>query len=81
HFQDTGVGIPENKVSKIFDAYYTTKEEGSGLGLMIVYQIIREHGGRIEVASKPNIGTTFTIILPIRTEKLSLPEPARGRTK
>lgn len=78
HFQDTGVGIPEESLSKIFDAYYTTKEEGSGLGLMIVYQILREHGGRIEVASKANRGTTFTIILPIRTEKLSLPGPKTG---
>ena len=74
-FQDTGVGIPDDSLPKIFDAYYTTKEEGSGLGLMIVYQIIREHGGRIEVTSKPNSGTTFTIILPIRKEKLGLPEP------
>ena len=78
HFQDTGVGIPDESIAKIFDAYYTTKEEGSGLGLMIVYQIIREHGGRIEVSSKPNQGTTFTIVLPIRTEKLSLPEPKAG---
>ena len=75
HFQDSGIGIPSEKIPKIFDAYYTTKEEGSGLGLMIVYQIIREHGGRIEVASKLNMGTTFTIILPVRTEKLGLPEP------
>lgn len=74
-FQDTGIGIPSDSLPKIFDAYYTTKEEGSGLGLMIVYQIIREHGGRIEVTSKPNSGTTFTIILPIRKEKLGLPEP------
>lgn len=81
HFQDTGVGIPDDKLSKIFDAYYSTKEEGSGLGLMIVYQIIREHGGRIEVASMPNAGTTFTVILPIRTKKLSLPEPERKPTK
>ncbi|MBI1977638.1 MAG: hypothetical protein HYS55_02685 [Candidatus Omnitrophica bacterium] len=77
HFQDSGIGIPDDKLPKIFDAYYTTKEEGSGLGLMIVYQIIREHGGRIEVTSKPNVGTTFSCILPIRTEKLSLPEPPK----
>lgn len=81
HFQDTGIGIPDDKLSKIFDAYYTTREEGSGLGLMIVYQIIREHGGRIEVASAPNTGTTFTVILPIRTKKLSLPEPERRQVK
>ncbi len=79
HFQDSGIGISEDKIDKIFDAYYTTKEEGSGLGLMIVYQIIREHGGRIEVSSKPNKGTTFSAILPIRTERLGLPEPAKIR--
>lgn len=77
HFHDSGVGIPEHAIHRIFDAYYTTKDEGSGLGLMIVYQIIREHGGRMEVTSKPNVGTTFTVILPMRTEKLGLPEPAK----
>ena len=77
HFQDTGVGIPEEKLPRIFDAYYTTKEEGTGLGLVIVYQIVREHGGRIEVSSKPNVGTTFTLILPLRKEKLGLPGPKR----
>ena len=75
HFQDTGIGIPENELPRIFDAYFTTKEEGTGLGLLIVYQIIREHGGRIEVVSRPKAGTTFTIILPIRKEKLGLPGP------
>lgn len=78
-FQDTGIGITEEHLPKIFDAYYTTKEAGSGLGLMIVYQIIREHGGQIEVASKPHEGTRFTLILPVRKEKLGLPEPARGK--
>lgn len=75
HFEDTGSGISERTLPRIFDAYFTTKEEGSGLGLLIVYQIIREHGGRIEVASKPNMGTTFTIVLPVRKEKLGLPGP------
>jgi signal transduction histidine kinase len=77
-FKDTGVGISQEELPKIFDAYYTTKEEGSGLGLMIVHQIIREHGGRIEVLSKINTGTTFGIVLPIRKEKLRLPEPEKG---
>jgi two-component system, sporulation sensor kinase E len=77
-FADSGVGISEQDLPRIFDAYFTTKEEGSGLGLLIVYQIIREHGGRIEVASKPRTGTTFTVILPVRKEKLGLPGPKRG---
>ena len=70
---DTGVGIPEEQLPQIFDAYYTTREEGSGLGLMIVQQIIQEHGGRIEVASRMGKGTTFTVILPMRKERLGLP--------
>lgn len=80
-FRDSGVGIPEESIHKIFDAYYTTREEGSGLGLMIVHQIIREHSGRMEVSSKPNFGTTFTVILPVRTEKLGLPELPLRRTR
>ncbi len=79
HFQDTGVGIPSDTIPRIFDAYYTTREEGSGLGLMIVHQIIKEHGGRIEVKSKPNQGTTFTVLLPIRKQRLRLPEPKGGQ--
>lgn len=78
-FQDTGIGISEENLPKIFDAYYTTREGGSGLGLMIVYQIIREHGGRIEVTSKRSAGTKFTLILPLRKEKLGLPEPLKGK--
>lgn len=79
-FQDTGVGIPGEVIPRIFDAYYTTKEEGSGLGLMIVHQIVKEHGGRVEVRSNLNQGTTFTILLPIRKQRLRLPEPVY-RTK
>ncbi len=73
-FQDTGVGIPSEAITRIFDPYYTTKTEGSGLGLMIVHQIIKEHGGRIEVKSKPNHGTTFSVLLPIRKQRLGLPQ-------
>ncbi len=72
-FRDEGVGIPEEDIPHIFEAYYTTKEEGSGLGLMIVYNIVKEHGGRIEVKSKVGNGTTFTLHLPIRGERLQLP--------
>lgn len=74
-FTDTGIGISKKDMNRIFEAYYTTKEEGSGLGLMIAYQIIREHGGRIEVASKPGKGTVVDVVLPVRKEKLQLPPP------
>ena len=72
-FKDTGSGINEKDLQYIFEAYYTTKEEGSGLGLMTVFSAVREHGGRIEVSSKPGKGTTFAILLPIRLAKLQLP--------
>ncbi len=72
-FKDTGSGINEKDLPHIFEAYYTTKEEGSGLGLMTVFSAVREHGGRIEVSSKPGKGTTFALLLPIRLAKLQLP--------
>jgi signal transduction histidine kinase len=71
---DTGCGIPEKDLARIFDVYYTTKPEGSGLGLMMVYDAVAEHGGKIDVASKPDKGTTFKILLPVREPQLQLPE-------
>lgn len=76
-FRDQGAGIREADLPHIFEPYFTTKESGSGLGLMIVHNIIQEHGGRIEVRSKRGFGTTFTISLPILRDKLQLP-PAGG---
>ena len=64
--KDTGVGIAPEQLDKIFDPFYTTKKdgEGTGLGLSVSYSIIEKHGGRIEVQSKPDAGTTFSIFLP-----------------
>ena len=62
--EDTGIGIPPKAIDKIFDPYYSTKHHGSGLGLSICHSIITQHGGHIEVASEPGVGTTFTIYLP-----------------
>jgi PAS domain S-box-containing protein len=62
---DTGVGIPEANLSKIFEPYFTTKETGSGLGLTLVFKIVREHRGEITVKSKEGEGTRFKITLPI----------------
>jgi two-component system, sporulation sensor kinase E len=62
---DTGVGIPEENLDKIFEPYFTTKEFGSGLGLTLVYKIVKEHLGDIEVSSKVGQGTTFTLSFPI----------------
>jgi signal transduction histidine kinase len=62
---DTGVGIPEENLAKIFEPYFTTKATGSGLGLTLVFKIIREHRGEISVKSREGEGTSFTISLPI----------------
>ncbi|MFZ5801666.1 MAG: two-component system sensor histidine kinase NtrB [Candidatus Omnitrophota bacterium] len=71
--RDQGVGIAENDLPFIFDAYFTTKKEGAGLGLMAVQQAVQDHAGRIDVASKRGQGSTFTVTLPIRQPKLQLP--------
>src|SRR3989339_740200 len=65
--RDNGSGIPERNLSKIFEPFFTTKEvgKGTGLGLSIAYNIIKNHNGTIEVNSKVNEGTTFTIKIPI----------------
>ncbi|GBE33761.1 sensor protein ZraS [bacterium BMS3Bbin06] len=61
---DTGKGIPSEVMDKIFDPFYTTKDRGTGLGLSIVYNIIKNHTGRVNVKSTAGAGTTFTIFLP-----------------
>ena len=63
---DTGGGIPQDQISHIFEPFYTTKKKGTGLGLMIVQRIVRQHGGHIEVESDVGKGTTFRISLPLR---------------
>jgi signal transduction histidine kinase len=63
--RDTGLGIPEENLSKIFEPYFTTKATGSGLGLTLVFKIIREHRGEISVKSKEGEGSCFTISLPV----------------
>lgn len=63
---DTGRGIDPEHLPNIFKPFYTTKGEGTGLGLSLARRIVEEHHGRIDVASTPGKGTTFTITLPIR---------------
>jgi len=62
---DSGCGIPQEQMEKIFDPYFTTRDGGAGLGLMIVQQIVSEHGGEVLVASNPGKGTTMTVRLPV----------------
>ncbi len=62
--EDDGVGIPSEYLDRVFDPYFTTKQEGSGLGLATIHSIITRHGGRLTVTSEPGQGSCFTIILP-----------------
>jgi len=69
---DTGTGINEENLAKIFEPYFTTKETGTGLGLTQVYKIIREHQGEITVDSAPDQGSEFKIILPVPQKETRL---------
>lgn len=62
---DTGIGISDEIMSKIFEPYFTTKDFGSGIGLTLVYKVIKEHNGEIAVVSQEGKGTTFTISFPV----------------
>jgi signal transduction histidine kinase len=80
-FQDSGIGIPEQNISKLFEPFFTTKKKGKGvgLGLSVAYGIIQEHGGSIYVQSKMGEGTTFHVKFPLKraSEKLN---PHGGRS-
>jgi two-component system sensor histidine kinase HydH len=63
--KDSGMGIPKENLSKIFQPYFSTKEKGTGLGLSIAHRVITDHKGKIEVESELGKGTVFTVTLPI----------------
>ncbi len=65
---DTGSGIPQKHIDRIFDPYFSTKQTGSGLGLAICHSIINKHDGNLSVQSTADKGTTFTIYLPVSTQ-------------
>ncbi|HEX4341765.1 MAG TPA: ATP-binding protein [Verrucomicrobiae bacterium] len=71
---DTGGGIPQEQINRIFEPFYTTKKKGSGLGLMIVQRIVRAHNGRIDLESQVGRGTTFRIWLPLHERRPRLLE-------
>jgi PAS domain S-box-containing protein len=75
---DTGGGIPQEQINRIFEPFYTTKKKGSGLGLMIVQRIVRAHDGKIELESHVGRGTTFRVWLPLHERK---PRLLEDRTK
>lgn len=79
-FKDNGSGIAPEDIGHIFEPYYTTKSEGSGIGLMIVQRITQDHGGRIDVHSEPGVGTTFTLFLPLDERRVHLLK-AHSRSK
>lgn len=64
--RDTGTGIPQDRIKKIFLPFFTTKDRGVGLGLALVHKIVLSHGGRLEVSSKEGQGTAFSMTLPLR---------------
>ena len=69
--EDTGVGIPPEYMDRIFDPFFTTKDpgEGTGLGLALCYGIIKDLNGRMRVSSTVNVGTCFTIEIPLKSVK------------
>ena len=84
--RDQGIGIPQDHLPKIFDLYFTTKPQGSGLGLATAYSIMKNHGGHIAVESELQVGTTFSLYLPASARPLTRKEdveekPQVGRGK
>lgn len=69
HIADTGTGIAPENLEDVFNPYFTSKQNGTGLGLAIVHKIIEDHGGAVRIRSKPGIGTTVTIELPLPRTK------------
>lgn len=63
-FSDEGVGIPERLLDRVFEPYFSTKQDGSGLGLAVVHSIVSKHGGSVHIDSSPDSGTTVTVLLP-----------------
>lgn len=70
--KDTGIGIKPEDLERIFDPFFTTKSvgRGTGLGLSVTYSIVKAHGGYIEVGSEVNVGTTFSVFLPVEERQL-----------
>jgi len=71
-FRDTGTGIQPEDLGAVFEPFHTTKSEGSGLGLMIVQRIVRDHGGRMEIETRPEQGTTVRLVLPRDDRRIRL---------
>ncbi len=73
-FADTGVGISQQEISRVFQPYYTSKESGHGLGMMVVQRIMRDHGGQIGIDSQPGRGTVISLRFPQRHRRMRMLE-------
>ncbi|ASS74704.1 hypothetical protein CIG75_06770 [Tumebacillus algifaecis] len=71
---DQGCGITEEQLQKIGDPFFTTKEKGTGLGLMVSFKIIEDHGGRLEIESEIGVGTTIDVLLPLTQQTALKPQ-------
>jgi two-component system cell cycle sensor histidine kinase/response regulator CckA len=76
--EDQGIGIIKKHLPKIFDPYFTTKSKGSGLGLSVVYSIVKKHNGIVDVTSQPGVGATFFIDLPASVHGMAKKEKDTG---
>jgi signal transduction histidine kinase len=65
---DTGVGLPKENIERIFDAFHTTKPQGTGMGLAITRSIVEAHGGRVWASANQEAGATFHFTLPAKAE-------------
>jgi signal transduction histidine kinase len=71
-FGDTGAGIKQDDMLRLFEPYHTTKPTGHGLGLMIVQRIMREHGGQVGIESRPGTGTVVTLQFPRKDHRVRM---------
>jgi signal transduction histidine kinase len=71
-FSDNGSGMTPQQITRIMEPYYTTKEEGTGLGMLIIERVVRGHGGELGIESSPEGGTTVTISLPRKDRRVRL---------
>ena len=80
-FVDSGGGMPPDNLSRVFEPYFTTKPSGTGLGLLIVRRIVREHGGELSIESRQGKGLTLTIRLPYIEKRIRMLEAGEARNQ